>query len=102
MGPNFALQHTDPIVVGLLLIYTLCKPCIARGGRVETDEVTALFIFFSLAPLLYRTASSSYFNMSLLTSDFYGLIFGMSSHSLLDMNTNPRRTRSLPLCTYPV
>lgn len=102
VDPNFALQHTDPIAVGLLFIYTLCEPSLTREGWAETDEVTAMFIFFSLAPLLYRTASSSYLNMSLLTSDFYGLVFGMSSHSPLDMNTNPKRTRSLPLCTYLV
>ncbi|KAG8216339.1 hypothetical protein J3R82DRAFT_6413 [Butyriboletus roseoflavus] len=37
----------------------------------------SMFLFFSVAPWLYRTASSSYLNMSLLTSDFYGLIFGL-------------------------
>ena len=30
VDPNFALQHTDPIVVGLLLIFTLCAPSLAR------------------------------------------------------------------------
>jgi len=29
-----------------------------------------------VAPLLYRMASSTYFNMSILTSDFWGLCFG--------------------------
>ncbi|KAH0834695.1 DUF914-domain-containing protein [Lanmaoa asiatica] len=48
---------------------------------LQTDEAIAMFIFFSLAPLLYRAASSSYFNMSLLTSDFYGLIFGTASNA---------------------
>ncbi|KAF9235620.1 solute carrier family 35 member SLC35F1/F2/F6 [Melanogaster broomeanus] len=42
---------------------------------------TAMFTLYSLAPLLYRTASSSYFNMALLTSDFYGLLFGTSRYS---------------------
>ncbi|KAF8552149.1 DUF914-domain-containing protein [Imleria badia] len=55
--------------------------------RLELDfcsyipYTTAVFMFFSLAPLLFRTASSSYLNMSLLTSDFYGLIFGCPSIS---------------------
>ncbi|KAG6379528.1 hypothetical protein JVT61DRAFT_10023 [Boletus reticuloceps] len=56
-----ALAPWDSGTIGLLLIYAI-----------------AMFTFFSLAPLLFRTASSSYLNMSLLTSDFYGLIFGMS------------------------
>ncbi|KIK97439.1 hypothetical protein PAXRUDRAFT_136318 [Paxillus rubicundulus Ve08.2h10] len=46
--------------IGLLVAYT-----------------TSMFTLYSLAPLLYRTASSSYFNMSLLTSNFYGLLFGL-------------------------
>ncbi|KAN0085676.1 Eukaryotic protein of unknown function (DUF914) domain containing protein [Tylopilus felleus] len=50
----------DSETIGLLFICTL-----------------SIFVFFSLAPLLFRTASSSYLNMSLLTSDFYGLIFGI-------------------------
>lgn len=37
----------------------------------------AMFILYTVAPLLYRLASSAYFNISLLTSDFYGLLFGM-------------------------
>jgi solute carrier family 35, member F1/2 len=35
-----------------------------------------MFILYTVAPLLYRLASSAYFNISLLTSDFYGLLFG--------------------------
>jgi len=37
----------------------------------------AMFILYTVAPLLYRLASSAYFNISLLTSDFYGLLFGL-------------------------
>jgi len=55
-----ALAPWDSGTIGLLLIYAI-----------------TMFTFFSLAPLLFRTASSSYLNMSLLTSDFYGLIFGL-------------------------
>jgi solute carrier family 35 protein F1/2 len=35
-----------------------------------------MFILYTTAPLLYRMASSAFYNISLLTSDFYGLIFG--------------------------
>ncbi|KAG0709269.1 DUF914-domain-containing protein [Suillus ampliporus] len=37
----------------------------------------AMFILYTTAPLLYRMASSAFYNISLLTSDFYGLIFGL-------------------------
>ncbi|KAI0028671.1 DUF914-domain-containing protein [Vararia minispora EC-137] len=37
----------------------------------------AMFILYTVAPLLYRSASSTYYNISLLTSDFYGLLFGL-------------------------
>ncbi|KAF8633381.1 hypothetical protein AX17_004552 [Amanita inopinata Kibby_2008] len=46
--------------VGLLLAYT-----------------AAMLILYTVAPLLYRLASSAYFNLSLLSSDFYGLLFGL-------------------------
>jgi len=39
--------------------------------------VIAMDIVYALAPVLFRTASSSFFNISLLTSDFYGLLFGL-------------------------
>jgi len=37
----------------------------------------AMFILYTVAPILYRMASSAYFNLSLLSSDFYGLLFGL-------------------------
>ncbi|KAH7909376.1 hypothetical protein BJ138DRAFT_1181079 [Hygrophoropsis aurantiaca] len=37
----------------------------------------AMFLLYSVAPILYRVASSAYFNIALLTSDFYGLLFGL-------------------------
>jgi solute carrier family 35, member F1/2 len=46
--------------IGLLVAYT-----------------AALFILYTVAPMLYRLASSTYYNISLLTSDFYGLLFGL-------------------------
>ncbi|KAK9718734.1 hypothetical protein K7432_005279 [Basidiobolus ranarum] len=36
-----------------------------------------LFSFYSIAPILFRLSSSTFFNISMLTSDFYGLIFGL-------------------------
>ncbi|KAF9228202.1 DUF914-domain-containing protein [Gyrodon lividus] len=32
---------------------------------------------YTIQPYLFRVASSAYFNISLLTSDFYGLLFGL-------------------------
>ncbi|KAF9564121.1 hypothetical protein EC968_004624 [Mortierella alpina] len=37
----------------------------------------ALFTMYSVSPLLFRLSSATFFNLSLLTSDFYGLIFGI-------------------------
>ncbi|KAG0285029.1 hypothetical protein BGZ98_005687, partial [Dissophora globulifera] len=37
----------------------------------------ALFIMYSISPILFRLSSATFFNLSLLTSDFYGLIFGL-------------------------
>ena len=36
-----------------------------------------MFILYTVAPILYRMASSAYYNLSLLSSDFYGLLFGL-------------------------
>ncbi|KAG8958046.1 hypothetical protein FRC00_003111 [Tulasnella sp. 408] len=46
--------------VGLLIAYT-----------------AAMLILYTVAPILYRMASSTYYNLSLLSSDFYGLLFGL-------------------------
>ncbi|KAI1309330.1 hypothetical protein EDD11_004113 [Mortierella claussenii] len=37
----------------------------------------AMFLMYSLSPLLFRLSSATFFNLSLLTSDFYGLLFGL-------------------------
>ncbi|KAF8939006.1 DUF914-domain-containing protein [Dissophora ornata] len=37
----------------------------------------AMFIMYSVSPVLFRLSSATFFNLSLLTSDFYGLIFGL-------------------------
>ena len=37
---------------------------------------SAMLILYTVSPVLYRLASSAYYNLSLLSSDFYGLLFG--------------------------
>jgi solute carrier family 35 protein F1/2 len=62
-GLEHAAMHTaswNGAVVGLILAYT-----------------AAMIILYTLAPILYRMASSAYYNLSLLTSDFWGLLFGL-------------------------
>ncbi|KAE9401082.1 DUF914-domain-containing protein [Gymnopus androsaceus JB14] len=62
-GLEHNLMHTatwSSFNVGLLIAYT-----------------SAMCILYTVAPILYRMASSGYYNLSLLSSDFYGLIFGL-------------------------
>ena len=47
-------------VIGYMIGYTIC-----------------LFIFYSLVPLLLRMASAAFFNISLLTGNFWGAIIGI-------------------------
>jgi len=37
----------------------------------------AMFILYTTAPILYRLASSVFYNLNLLSSDFFGLLFGL-------------------------
>jgi len=53
-------QTWNGATIGLLVAYT-----------------AAMIILYTVAPILYRMASSAYYNISLLTSDFYGLLFGL-------------------------
>ncbi|KAK7466467.1 hypothetical protein VKT23_005188 [Stygiomarasmius scandens] len=50
-----------------------------NGGTVGLviAYTSAMFILYTVAPILYRMASSGYYNLSLLSSDFYGLLFGL-------------------------
>jgi solute carrier family 35 protein F1/2 len=50
----------DGGIIGLLMAFTC-----------------AMLILYTVAPLLFRLASSAFFNLSLLSSDFYGLLFGL-------------------------
>ena len=46
-------------------------------GQTLIVFISAMFILYTTAPLIYRAASSVYYNLSLLSSDFYGLLFGL-------------------------
>ncbi|KAI7889430.1 solute carrier family 35 member SLC35F1/F2/F6 [Mucor mucedo] len=53
---NFA----DTKIAGMVVVYTVC-----------------MFVLYSLAPVMFRLGSAVLYNLSILTSDFYGLIFGL-------------------------
>jgi len=62
-----ALEHKrmktvtwDGAVAGFLVAYT-----------------ASMFVLYTTAPILYRMASSVFYNLSLLSSDFFGLLFGL-------------------------
>lgn len=57
---EFAAFSQQPFSIGMMVIYTVCMFCI-----------------YSLGPIMFRMAGAVVFNLSLLTSDFYGLIFGL-------------------------
>ncbi|KAI0923834.1 hypothetical protein AcW1_006684 [Taiwanofungus camphoratus] len=50
----------DGATIGILIAYT-----------------ASMFILYTVAPILYRMASSAFYNISILSSDFYGLLFGL-------------------------
>lgn len=50
----------DHEIGGMVAVYTIC-----------------MFVLYSLAPILFRLGSAVLYNLSILTSDFYGLIFGL-------------------------
>lgn len=57
---EFAAFSQQPFSIGMMVIYTVCMFCI-----------------YSLGPIMFRMSGAVVFNLSLLTSDFYGLIFGL-------------------------
>jgi len=59
-----------------LLIWSIVSDLISAVGLLFAFTV-AMMILYTIAPMLYRMASSAYFNLSLLSSDFYGLLFGL-------------------------
>ncbi|KAI9696437.1 MAG: hypothetical protein M1836_005715 [Candelina mexicana] len=46
------------------------------GGYI-VGYTLSLFIFYTLAPLLFRIASAAFFNISLLTGNFWGVVIGI-------------------------
>jgi len=48
----------------------------AIGGYIAGFDLL-LFIFYSLAPLVFRMSSAAFFNISLLTGNFWGTIVGI-------------------------
>jgi len=46
------------------------------GGWIAGFDLL-LFIFYSLAPMVFRMSSAAFFNISLLTSNFWGTIVGV-------------------------
>ncbi|KAI9481433.1 MAG: hypothetical protein EXX96DRAFT_649907 [Benjaminiella poitrasii] len=50
----------DTKIGAMVAVYTIC-----------------MFVLYSLVPVLFRMGSAVLYNLSILTSDFYGLIFGL-------------------------
>jgi len=46
-------------------------------GGYFTGYTMALTIFYSLAPVVFRMSSAAFFNISLLTTNFWGTIIGI-------------------------
>lgn len=74
------LSRLTRFTVGLILAYTAGKCSMYPSIRIPVELMVlslAMFILYTVAPLLYRMASSAYYNLSLLSSDWYGLIIGV-------------------------
>jgi solute carrier family 35 protein F1/2 len=46
------------------------------GAGFLMAYTTAMFIFYTMTPIVYRLASSVFYNLSLLSANFFGLLFG--------------------------
>ncbi|KAI8371490.1 solute carrier family 35 member SLC35F1/F2/F6 [Radiomyces spectabilis] len=57
---EFASFVNQGEAIAMVIVYTCC-----------------MFVLYSLAPVMFRLGSAVLYNLSLLTSDFYGLIFGL-------------------------
>ena len=72
-----------------LLIWSIVSDLISAVGLLFAFTV-AMMILYTIAPMLYRMASSAYFNLSLLSSDFYGLLFGLFLYvGFIDLLSSP-------------
>lgn len=54
----------------------------AKAGGWLAGYTLALTLFYSLAPLLFRLASAAFFNISILTSNFWGVIVAVQAFHL--------------------
>lgn len=58
-------------------VYRRCVFVIFPGVyRLLMALLSAMLVLYTVSPLLYRLASSTYCNLNLLSSNFYGLLFG--------------------------
>jgi solute carrier family 35 protein F1/2 len=57
---EFMALKDNPAIAGLIVAFTVC-----------------MFVLYSLAPVMFRLGSAVIYNLSLLTANFYGLIFGI-------------------------
>ena len=48
-----------------------------KVGAYIIGFTLCLFAFYSIAPILFRMASAAFFNISLLTANFWGLLIGI-------------------------
>ncbi|KAL9112768.1 MAG: hypothetical protein Q9227_003071 [Pyrenula ochraceoflavens] len=53
-----------------------------KVGGYLTGYTLILTLFYSLTPILYRLASAAFFNISLLTGNFWGVIIGLKVFGL--------------------
>ena len=79
MLPNLCSWFVDR----LYSLYVQSPDIIFVRILIFSDYCPAMIILYTVAPLLYRMASSAFYNISLLTSDFYGLLFGTFSSNVL-------------------
>jgi solute carrier family 35 protein F1/2 len=78
-----ALEHKaiktgpwDAHTIGYLAIYTVSMFILYSESTCNHSSELCLHPS-AVAPILYRMASSTYFNISILSSDFYGLVIGV-------------------------
>ncbi|KAH8924285.1 DUF914-domain-containing protein [Atractiella rhizophila] len=52
-------------------------PWVGRNFGLLIAYTLSMFTLYTIAPILFRMTSSPFYNLSLLTSAFYGLLFGL-------------------------
>ena len=59
----------------------------------------AMFILYTTAPVIYRLASSVFYNLNLLSANFFGLLFGKQTPLLPRSQHSDRHIRSILIRT---